>query len=136
MNYAPITAALYNPVIVDSRTRSNRVLITRLDDEWLVVDRTFSIPCCVFLEIPAPTPCETTDEVKKALAHHDEKQDVNLNGTQLALMSWLAHKTDTCPLPAELDLEPVRLRMVKREREREKLEAGPEKKKQKPIVID
>ena len=134
-SYAKIRIALYNPLILDSGTRLDNVLITCLDSEWVVLDRTRNPTRCLFLEIPAATPCETMDEIKAALDYHRKGQGQGLDGTQLALMAWLSNRKHCSLLPDAIDLEPVRTRLVKRQREKDKKEAEARKKHKIVVVV-
>lgn len=127
-DYAKIVAVFQNPVILDNKTHLDKVLISRLDNGWLVLDRTFRKPRSVFLKLPPTTPCGTMEEVILTLAPHNEGRERKLDGTLLALIAWLAHHKENAPLPAELDMEPIRLQLC---------EAGepPHKKKRTKEVV-
>ena len=140
MDSAPTASLLLRPVILDNCTRIDRILISRLQHGWLVVDQ--DMHQTVFLPCPYKEPLEVIDDVKRVVFEynmHAEGQPNSgtitwnkhynpskIDATRWALFYYLLRlkKRVTPPLklPRQIDVEPFRLGLIKNQRERDRVE--------------
>ncbi len=135
---APIVSTLVRPVVLDNRTRIERILVSRVSCGWLVVDQ--DAHHTIFLPWPCKEPLEVMDDVKRVVFEYNVHAEMRSGGgdpiwhkhynptkicaTRWALLHYLLtlEMGDFPKIPQEINVEPIRLKMVLNQMERDRVE--------------